>query len=881
MHRFAMGQVCHYQPELTVLHRVLDSSCVGATLWVCNWLHGVPWRGSYPLAAITAMLLFYLCAEIGNLYRPGCGHSLWQDSLGIFVVWLGAVFGLMLVGYTTQTLDEYSLLVIGAWFAATPLVLALSRLLVRLALRALRSCGYNATTVAIVGAGELGHNVARAILAAPWTGLRLLGIYDDQHAKGERPLCDDVAPVRGDLPSLVDLGRKGDVDRVYITLPMRAEQRIKDLLDALADTTVSVYLVPDLFRFNPLHSRWTSLGGIPTLSIFETPFYGVGGWLKRLTDLALTGIILPCIALPMLLIGIGVKVSSAGPILFKQRRYGLDGREVKVWKFRTMTVMEDGEDLVQAREADPRLTRFGAFLRQTSLDELPQFINVLQGHMSIVGPRPHAIAHNEEYRRLIPGYMLRHKVKPGITGWAQVNGWRGQTEVLRKMEQRVKHDLWYIQNWSLWLDIKIILRTIYGELDDLISLTTRGSVTQTGNSPGPSVLLLVENLPVPLDRRVWLEAKSLRDRGYRVSVVCPKMHGHTKEHERLEGIDIFRFPLLYESSGLMGYLLEYPLALTLMFGYALRAWLKSGIDVVHIANPPDLLGFVALPFKLLGKRMIFDQHDLCPELYLAKGKGKGALYRLLLLLERVSYGLADAVLVPNHSYRRIALERGKRLEESVFVVRNGAPEHALAPREIKASQPLVGYLGVMGDQDSVDVVLEVAARLRERYPYLGYVLLGDGTRRAHYEQYAHELGVADRVRFTGMVDENRIAEELSPCLVCLAPDKVNEFTARSTMNKVMDYMALEKPIVQFDTPEGRYSARDAALYAVPNDIDDFAKRIVELLEDPNRAKQMGKDGRRRFLERLHWEHSVKALYEAYDYVLGPAQPLASDPTGPK
>jgi putative colanic acid biosynthesis UDP-glucose lipid carrier transferase len=201
------------------------------------------------------------------------------------------------------------------------------------------------------------------------------------------------------------------------------------------------------------------VGDIPTVSIHETPFYGVDGWVKRVEDIVLSSVILALIAIPMLIIATGVKFSSPGPVIFRQRRYGLSGQEIEVWKFRSMTVCENGDDVRQATKCDPRITAFGAFLRRTSLDELPQFINVLQGRMSIVGPRPHAIAHNEEYRKLISGYMLRHKVKPGITGWAQINGWRGETESLDKMRNRVEHDLTYIRNWSLWLDIKIILVT--------------------------------------------------------------------------------------------------------------------------------------------------------------------------------------------------------------------------------------------------------------------------------------------------------------------------------------------------------------------------------------------------------------------------------------
>jgi putative colanic acid biosynthesis UDP-glucose lipid carrier transferase len=257
------------------------------------------------------------------------------------------------------------------------------------------------------------------------------------------------------------MAQKGRVDLVYITLPLRAEERMQELIDALADTTASVYVVPDIFVFDLLHARWVNLGGIPTVSVFENPFFGVDGWIKRLADLMFGSLLLLLCALPMAIVAVGVKFSSPGPVLFKQRRYGLDGREIAVWKFRTMTVCEDGTDIRQATKDDARVTYFGAFLRRTSLDELPQLVNVLQGRMSIVGPRPHAIVHNEQYRKLIRGYMLRHKVKPGITGWAQVHGWRGETDTLEKMQKRLEYDLEYIRNWSLWLDLKVIFFTVW------------------------------------------------------------------------------------------------------------------------------------------------------------------------------------------------------------------------------------------------------------------------------------------------------------------------------------------------------------------------------------------------------------------------------------
>jgi putative colanic acid biosynthesis UDP-glucose lipid carrier transferase len=246
---------------------------------------------------------------------------------------------------------------------------------------------------------------------------------------------------------------------IYITFPMRAEKRIQDVLRMLGDTTASVYIVPDFFVFELLHARWTNINGLPAVSVFENPLYGVDGLLKRSADLILGTVILACAAIPMLMIAAAIKLNSRGPVFFRQKRYGMNGQEIRVWKFRSMTCCDNGPSVQQATKGDQRITTVGAILRRTSLDELPQLFNVIEGTMSLVGPRPHATAHNEQYRSLIDGYMLRHKVKPGITGLAQVMGYRGETETLDKMEGRVRYDHQYIREWSLWMDLTILFRT--------------------------------------------------------------------------------------------------------------------------------------------------------------------------------------------------------------------------------------------------------------------------------------------------------------------------------------------------------------------------------------------------------------------------------------
>ena len=344
------------------------------------------------------------------------------------------------------------------------------RLQMYLGLRWLRQQGRNTRRVVIAGAGDLGRRLAWNMVDTPWLGLRLSGFFDDRlvgkvEIRPGSKHCKSY-PILGNLNDMIAYIQENQVYMVYLALPLRAEERLREVVEALRDTTASVYYVPDVFTFSLLTAGFTDLRGIPLISLWETPFFGLNGWVKRIEDLVLASLILLFVSPVMLLVALGVKLSSPGPIIFKQRRYGLDGHEIVIYKFRTMKVCEDGLQVPQATQNDHRVTAFGGFLRRTSLDELPQFINVLQGTMSIVGPRPHAVAHNEYYRRLIPGYMLRHKVRPGLTGWAQVNGWRGETETIEKMEKRVEYDLDYLRRWSLWFDLKIIWLTIFRGLKD-------------------------------------------------------------------------------------------------------------------------------------------------------------------------------------------------------------------------------------------------------------------------------------------------------------------------------------------------------------------------------------------------------------------------------
>jgi putative colanic acid biosynthesis UDP-glucose lipid carrier transferase len=299
--------------------------------------------------------------------------------------------------------------------------------------------------------------LVKSIKDDPYLSIDVAGFFDDRIE--QRTQTHGLNHL-GTLDRLADFVKKESVSLIYIGLPMTQQPRIVKLLDELNDTTASVYFVPDIFVFKLIQARFDELHGIPLIAVCETPFVSLNGVVKRASDIFLTSIILLMIMPIMIGIAIGVRFSSPGPILFKQRRYGLNGELILVYKFRTMTVMEDGSHIRQATVDDQRITKFGSFLRRTSLDELPQFFNVLRGEMSIVGPRPHAVAHNEMYRKLISSYMVRHKVKPGITGWAQVNGLRGETETVEKMQKRIECDLEYLQNWSLALDLLIIARTV-------------------------------------------------------------------------------------------------------------------------------------------------------------------------------------------------------------------------------------------------------------------------------------------------------------------------------------------------------------------------------------------------------------------------------------
>ena len=373
--------------------------------------------------------------------------------------WFLVLGVLLAIGYVTKSpLQAYPRRVFLTWAALTPVALVVATLLMQEIMRRFLINAFDVRSVIIAGYNNSSLELARRLQRNPAMRLEVTGFFDDRSS--DRLGMESNTTLIGSLSDLGGYVKENRTDIIFIALPIRHVKRVMNLLDDLRDTTASIYYVPDIFVFDLIQARSGEIHGIPVVAMCETPFYGYRGVAKRLTDIVLSVVIL-LLLLPLLaLIAILVKVSSPGPTIFKQRRYGLDGREIAVYKFRTMKVTEDGAHIRQASKEDNRITRIGAVLRRSSLDELPQLINVLQGRMSLVGPRPHAVAHNEEYRKLIKGYMVRHKVLPGITGLAQVNGCRGETSQLKEMEARVNFDLDYLRHWSPMLDIKIILLTV-------------------------------------------------------------------------------------------------------------------------------------------------------------------------------------------------------------------------------------------------------------------------------------------------------------------------------------------------------------------------------------------------------------------------------------
>jgi putative colanic acid biosysnthesis UDP-glucose lipid carrier transferase len=441
------------------LHRLLDICILILVLVISNELYRQNFEKNDLVILLSQIVVFSYIAEALDLYRfwrvGKFGKMLWL----VFII-LSCSFAIMLsVLFLFKSGAVYSRVVIGLWFLGSAIMMLGWRLIYRSVRQIQLRHGVNLQRVAIVGLTPRGIALYQEIKNHPELGFECIGFFDDREP--DRFPEEFRGLIVGTVNDSVMTAQSGVISRLYICLPLSADRRIQQIVQQLGDTTLNVYLVPELLIINMMHGRLSNVGDIDAISVFESPHYGVQNYLKRTFDILFSACALLALSPLLLLIAIAVRLTSKGPAIFKQDRYGLDGKQIGVYKFRSMKVLENSDNVVQATKGDLRITPLGAFLRRTSLDELPQFLNVLRGEMSVVGPRPHAVAHNEHYRNRVAFYMLRHKVKPGITGWAQINGWRGETDTLDKMEKRVEFDLHYIRNWSLWWDVKIVVKTLF------------------------------------------------------------------------------------------------------------------------------------------------------------------------------------------------------------------------------------------------------------------------------------------------------------------------------------------------------------------------------------------------------------------------------------
>lgn len=447
----ASGGALGKDHPLSFIESLIDPGMLVLSLWGVGLYYSGGLKPEYLiLSVIVFAMTFPGTTQIRSSFRKLVTQTL--------INWVAITALLLVMGAATGYSRNFPSGALLAWLWLAPLSQIAAHRALRLAAPALLAMRGPPRKAVIVGMNTQGVALARRIRETPYSQIEVTGFFDDRELhRLNAPMGFGLIDRLAALPAYV---KANDVQMIYLSLPMASQPRILQVLDGLKDTTASIYFVPDMFVTDLIQGRMNSVCGTPVISVCETPFRGTTGLVKRMWDILLASVILVMIAPIMLAVALGIKFTSPGPIIFKQRRYGLDGKEIMVYKFRSMTVTEDGEkSYTQVKRGDARVTRIGAFIRKTSLDELPQFINVLQGRMSVVGPRPHAIAVNEQYRKLISGYMIRHKVHPGITGWAQVNGYRGGDD-LESMQRRIEFDLDYLRNWSLRLDLYIIARTV-------------------------------------------------------------------------------------------------------------------------------------------------------------------------------------------------------------------------------------------------------------------------------------------------------------------------------------------------------------------------------------------------------------------------------------
>ena len=445
--------------SFAVLYRLLDLFVLVFVLLATARWYLPTVDQNYIVLLLAQVVAFSYVAEGFQLYR-NWRDSKFSQSLWLVIVTLSISFVVILIAlFLLKIGSDFSRFTIGIWYSVSLLLLLSWRIAIRSIRKVQRMHGMNIQKTAIVGLTPRGVQLLQELNNNSSHGYEVIGFFDDRDES--RFPVEFRSKLLGSVNDAVMTAQSGVISRLYICLPMHADKRIQQIVEQLGDTTLDVYLVPDLIFMNLIHGKLSNVGDIDTISVFESPHLGLQNYIKRSFDILFSFLVLIVLFPAFLLIAAAIKLTSKGPVFFKQDRYGLDGKKIGVYKFRSMKVLENSDIVIQATKNDPRVTKVGAFLRRTSLDELPQFVNVLLGQMSVVGPRPHAVAHNEHYRNKVAYYMLRHKVKPGITGWAQINGWRGETDTLEKMQKRVEFDLVYIRNWSLWWDIQIIVKTVF------------------------------------------------------------------------------------------------------------------------------------------------------------------------------------------------------------------------------------------------------------------------------------------------------------------------------------------------------------------------------------------------------------------------------------
>ena len=819
------------------------------------------------LARLIAFSLFCAIVFLGLGRRDGAYdlnrlRRLTHEGAALLARWSIALLVLVAFSFLLKVSEATSRGWLFAWYG----VGALSLLGVRLAWRQLARRLFEKSSairrrVAIVGSNEIAQRVC-ARLRRMDAGVEIQGVYDD-NPSSSWPKEIGPAGIVHPIDDLIARSRTENISDVILALPWTDETEINRLVRRLRVLPCAVHLCPGVPGELFSKAKASVLGDVHAFEITRRSMEGWAVIWKIVQDRILAGLGLILVSPLLAVIAVLIRLESRGPALFRQRRHGFNQRIFHIYKFRTMSVCEDGDTIVQAKSIDPRITRVGAFLRRWSLDELPQLFNVLRGDMSLVGPRPHALAHDDEYGQIIEDYSVRQRTLPGMTGWAQVNGCRGETETPDKMRERVRHDLFYVENWSPLFDLKILARTLKTVLFDFGRRARK-----------PSCVIVVENLPVPFDRRTWQQACALRNAGWEVSVICPARQDYPKLRETIDGISIYRHYLPLEANGKLAFLAEYPAALFHEFRLLLRIWWTSGISVIQACNPPDLIFLVAAPFKLFGTKFVFDHHDVCPELFSAKFGRHGFLHRALLLCEWLTFKIADEVISSNETFREIAIARGGRAADrttSVYSVPDPKKLYRAKPcPELRNGKSIViGYVGVINGQDGVDHLINATdVLLKHGHQDIQTVIVGDGPAAKGLRELATNLRIQDRVTFTGYLQGDRLMQALSSFDIAVIPDPVNEYNHKISMNKVFEYSALGIPTVAYPLMETERLLGRAAIYADGEDPKALAAAIERLCRDPQLRAELSQNSQRRAAELFDWNREstkyVAAVTRALD-----------------